>query len=412
MATTKPPANDAKSDVGECFLTGKHLHQAVALMKPHAGMKSSINVLRAAHVTIGISTCRFHVTDMNGWFIHTVSTISGGGKTKQGRFVVDLKRLEEVAKVFKNEMKVHLEIGGTNGDRLIVEGSMRSIAIPTIPEADYPHLPHDERVDQTAVFDRDTFQRALDYVVPAIANDETRPVLNALCLHKNGDLVCLQATDSYRMHAQALLMDSGSLEDGDYLITRELAVNLQKQLKKLPVGFVVVKMVHYENIPYVRIHVQNSDTIFLGRWVDGQFPNVDRLVPPAEDYKLYVTMPSDELTSAVQAIYKVAGKGKQYSKSPVHLKVVNKGDKQGEVTLSYQDDMQIGPMKASIYLTEALESGDDTFEIGFNPQFLAEAIDSEKHVGLAMISPLRPLRVNPDCDMGKLGLVMPIRINE
>jgi len=52
------------------------------------------------------------------------------------------------------------------------------------------------------------------------------------------------------------------------------------------------------------------------------------------------------------------------------------------------------------------------FDIGFNPEFLAEAFRCKERMCFAAITPLRPVRYNPDMDMDRFGLLMPIRLED
>ena len=55
----------------------------------------------------------------------------------------------------------------------------------------------------------------------------------------------------------------------------------------------------------------------------------------------------------------------------------------------------------------------ETFEIGFNPEFLRDGLDSvdASDLVLKLISPLRPGLIESVDDSGFVYLIMPIRLN-
>jgi len=138
-----------------------------------------------------------------------------------------------------------------------------------------------------------------------------------------------------------------------------------------------------------------GDTWLTTRRIDGQFPDVGRLLP--ESFEAEVDLPRAELRDVVRRAGVMALRN-----APLRLRFA-----EGELTVSAQSQ-DVGETQESLpagYTGEPLE-------IGFNAEFLADGIDSVRGetVRLKLINPLRPgLITSPDDDTFWY-LIMPIRL--
>jgi DNA polymerase III subunit beta len=132
------------------------------------------------------------------------------------------------------------------------------------------------------------------------------------------------------------------------------------------------------------------------RLIDGQFPNYRQLLPETYDHELHV--PGDELAGVVRRISLMAQKN-----APLRLSFT-----EGELTVSAQTP-DVGEASEPLPVPFAGEP----FEIGFNPDFLKDGLDSvdSGDVVLKLISPLRPGLIEAGDGSGFLYLIMPIRLN-
>jgi DNA polymerase-3 subunit beta len=137
-------------------------------------------------------------------------------------------------------------------------------------------------------------------------------------------------------------------------------------------------------------------TTLSSRVIDGQFPNYRQLIPESVEHELRLS--TAELAAVVRRISLLAQKN-----APVRLAF-----SEGELTVSATTP-DIGEASEMI----PVPFHGELFEIGFNPEFLRdglESIDTEELV-MKLISPLRPgLLESPDSS-DFVYLVMPIRLN-
>jgi DNA polymerase-3 subunit beta len=137
-----------------------------------------------------------------------------------------------------------------------------------------------------------------------------------------------------------------------------------------------------------------GDVWLTSRRIDGQFPNYKTLIPDAFEHE--VTLPRDELLEVVRRTGVMAQRN-----SPLRLRFA-----EGELTISAQTQ-DVGEAKESLPAPFA----GDPLEIGFNPEFLRDGVESitDESVALKLINPLRPGLIQ-----GAGGdfwyLIMPIRL--
>ena len=137
-----------------------------------------------------------------------------------------------------------------------------------------------------------------------------------------------------------------------------------------------------------------GDAWLTTRRIDGQFPNHKQLIPETFEYSL--ALPREELLEVVRRTAVMAQRN-----SPLRLRFA-----EGELTISARTQ-DVGEATESLPVPFA----GDALEIGFNPEFLREGIESvdEDELQLRLISPLRPgLIQSADGDFSYL--IMPIRL--
>ena len=132
------------------------------------------------------------------------------------------------------------------------------------------------------------------------------------------------------------------------------------------------------------------------RLIDGQFPNYRQLLPDSVEHELHLA--SAELADVVRRVSLLAQKN-----APLRLSFA-----EGKVTASAQTP-DIGEASETI----PVPFHGDPFEIGFNPEFLRDGLESVESSALVLklISPLRPGLIESSEGGGFVYLIMPIRLN-
>jgi DNA polymerase III subunit beta len=262
----------------------------------------------------------------------------------------------------------------------------------TLLADDFPRIP--ESPDGAGVeLPAKAVASTIDRVAKAASRDETRPVLTGILVSVDEENLKMVATDSYRLSVKETPLEG----DGRESFQANVPARALQELGRIA---------SETGAESIRIAAQDNQVVFgvermtlSSRLIDGQFPNYRQLVPESYEHELRVSR--NELLSVVRRISILAQRT-----APLRLRFEG-----GEVTLSAQTP-DVGEASETVpvnYEGEALE-------IGFNPQFLQDGLDSvhSDELVIKLISPLRPglLEAAGEEGDGKfLYLIMPVRLN-
>jgi DNA polymerase-3 subunit beta len=283
---------------------------------------------------------------------------------------------------------VSLELRPAEQDVEIVAGSA-TFHIRTLRAEDFPPFP-EPGGDQVVAVPAGAFVETVAKVARSASRDETRPILTGILVSASERELRMVATDSYRLSVKETPLDAaleGSFEANvPARALQELARIAQAvDADELRVGVRANQVVF-----------EVGGTVLSSRLIDGQFPNFRQLLP--ETYEHELRLAGGELTEVVRRISLLAQKN-----APLRLRF-----SEGELTVSAQTP-DVGEAQETIPVAFAGEP----FEIGFNPEFLRDGLESVESgdLVLKLISPLRPGLIQSGDGSGFLYLIMPIRLN-
>ena len=304
----------------------------------------------------------------------------------EGTVVLPGRLLLDVARSLPAE-SVTLELRSADQDVEISSGGA-TFHIRTLRSEDFPPLPETDagavvRVPAAA------FVETVQTVARAASHDGARPVLTGILVSASGEELRMVATDSYRLSVKETRLDralEGSFEANVPARALQELARLAQQggSEQLSVGAGANQVVF-----------EVDGAVLSSRLIDGQFPNYRQLLPDAFDHEL--KLPSEELSEVVRRVALMAQKN-----APLRLAF-----KEGELTVSAQTP-DVGEARETIPVAFAGEP----LEIGFNPDFLRDGLESVAgdDLVLKLISPLRPGLIESADDSGFRYLIMPIRL--
>jgi DNA polymerase-3 subunit beta len=294
--------------------------------------------------------------------------------------------LAEVARSLGAE-EVEIESREAERDVEIRSGGSK-FHLRTLPADDFPRFPAAEgeplRIPASALIS------TVEVVARAASRDDMRPVLTGVFVSSSGDEMTMVATDSYRLAVKRTAIEGG--------IGGELEANVPaRALRELG------RILGVEGVDAVEVSLLRNQAIFRAgeivlntRLIEGQFPNYRQLLP--ESYEHDIRLPRDELLGVTRRVSQLAQRN-----APLRLSLSS-----GELTVAAETP-DIGDARESI--PAAFEG--EPLEIGFNPDFLKEGIESIEgdELLLRLISPLRPGLLQAVEGDDFRYLLMPIRLN-
>jgi DNA polymerase-3 subunit beta len=307
---------------------------------------------------------------------------------REGDAVLPARLLLDVIRALPAE-SVRLELRPVEQDVEITSGGA-TFHIRTLRAEDFPPLPEPDR-ETTVAVPAAAFVETVQTVARAASRDETRPVLTGILVSASGQELQMVATDSYRLSVKRTQLDEpleGSFEAN---VPARALQELARIAGQAPEGGPLTVGVGANQVVF-----EAGGAVLSSRLIDGQFPNYQQLLPEAFEHELKLA--GDEITDVVRRISLLAQKN-----APLRLAFA-----EGEVTVSAQTP-DVGEARETIPVPFA----GDPLEIGFNPDFLRDGLESvgSGDVLLKLISPLRPGLIEAADGSGFLYLIMPIRLN-
>jgi len=349
-----------------------------------ASTRSAVQALSGVMITAdGDSTAQLLATDMEvGVRVPLEAQV-----TRAGSAVLPARLLLDVTRSLAGP-DLTLELRNAEQDVELICGPS-SFHLRTLRAEDFPTLPEpspDTRVSLPA----EAFVQTISRVARSASRDETRPVLTGILISASGQELRMVATDSYRLSVKETTLQEqlqGTLEANvpARALNELVRISQQTTADSLSVS-----------VGQNQVVFEFGDTILSSRLIDGQFPNYRQLLPESVDHELRLA--SAELTDVVRRISLLAQKN-----APLRLSF-----SEGTLTVSAQTP-DVGEASEAI----PVPFHGDPFEIGFNPEFLRdglESVESEELI-LKLISPLRPGLIESPESGGFVYLIMPIRLN-
>jgi len=299
-----------------------------------------------------------------------------------GKLLVDLTRLLP-------SPEVTIEYRPEDGVAHISSGSYSS-KLNVFSAEDFPRLPSVEPAPHTIA--TASLLETVDRVARSASKDESRPVLTGIQVRFEGTRLFMAATDSYRLSFKETELEQSGPDLEAIIPARALT-----ELARIAAGTETVTLGVNENTVVFGVQDTESgvDTWLTTRRIDGQFPDVGRLLP--DSFEVEVDLPRAELRDVVRRAGVMALRN-----APLRLRFA-----EGALTISAQSQ-DVGETVESL---PAAYTG-EPLEIGFNAEFLADGVDSVRSdtVRLKLINPLRPGLITSTDDDSFWYLIMPIRL--
>jgi len=297
-----------------------------------------------------------------------------------GRLFAEVSRSlgEEAVEIESREAERDVEIrsGGS------------SFHLRVLPAEDFPKFPEPQA--EPLMIPAAALARSVELVAGAASRDDMRPVLTGVLVTAADSEMTMVATDSYRLAVKRTELEGG--------IGGELQANIPaRALRELG------RILSAEAVEAVEVSLLSNQAVFKAgsitlntRLIDGQFPNFRQLLP--DSYEHDVRLPRSDFLEVTRRISQLAQRN-----APLRLSFAP-----GELTVAAETP-DVGDAEEAM---PAVFEG-EPLEIGFNPEFLKEGIESVEgdEVVLRLISPLRPGLLQPVDNDDFRYLVMPIRLN-
>jgi DNA polymerase III subunit beta len=348
-----------------------------------ASTRSAVQALSGVKISISEAGSELLATDMDmGLRVPFNADVE-----RPGEVVLPARLLLDVARALPSD-RASLELRASEQDVELISGPA-TFHLRTLRLEDFPALPVPSP-DTRVVLPAEAFVQTITRVARSASKDETRPILTGILMSAAEQELRMVATDSYRLSVKQTKLESplqGTLEANVPARALQELVRIAQQAESAEVA----------------VSVGQNQAIFeldgvtlSSRLLDGQFPNYRQLLPESVEHELRLATP--ELTEVVRRVSLLAQKN-----APLRLSFA-----EGQLTVSAQTP-DVGEASETI----PVPFHGELFEIGFNPEFLRDGLESVESPELVMklISPLRPGLIESPENADFVYLIMPIRLN-
>jgi DNA polymerase-3 subunit beta len=353
------------------------LIRQLAIVSRAASARTTVQVLAGILLRAEGEGLHLAATDME----LSLRTSLGAAVDTEGAVVVPGKLLVDLARLLPGD-DVSIEHRQGEGVVEIVSGSA-TYRIHTYNAEDFPRLP--ETSGEMVTIDAEALLATATKVSRAASRDESRPVLTGILVRFEGESLIMAATDSYRLAVKETSMSTPGPELDAIVPARALL-----ELARVAQGARELQLGVQEN----QVLFATDGVLLTTRRIEGQFPNYRQLLPESFEHEL--ALPREEVLEVVRRVSVMAQRN-----APLRLHLA-----QGELTVSAQTQ-DVGEARESM---PAAFAG-DALDIGFNPEFLRDGIESAEgdELRVKLISPLRPAVLQGASDDFSY-LIMPIRL--
>jgi DNA polymerase III subunit beta len=356
----------------------EELVRQLSIVSRAASTRTTVQVLAGILLRAEDGKLQLAATDME----LSLRTSLDAGVDTEGAVVVPGKLLVDLARLLPGD-EVSIEHRQGEGVVEIVSGSA-SYRVHTYNAEDFPRLPELSGTE-LATIDAEALLATATKVGRAASRDESRPVLTGILVRFEGENLIMAATDSYRLAVKETSMSTPGPELDAIVPARALL-----ELARVSQGASELQLGVQEN----QVLFASDGVLLTTRRIEGQFPNYRQLLP--ESFEHEVALPREELLDVVRRVAVMAQRN-----APLRLRFA-----EGELTVSAQTQ-DVGEGRETMpaaYTGEALD-------IGFNPEFLRDGIESVEgdELRLKLISPLRPAVLQGAAEDFSY-LIMPIRL--
>ncbi len=299
-----------------------------------------------------------------------------------GAVVVPSKLLSDLVRLLPGD-DVSIEHKSGEGVVEVVSGAA-TYRLHTYNAEDFPRLPEIGSVELMSV-DAGPLLETTGRVSRAASRDESRPVLTGILVRFEGEKLVMAATDSYRLAVKETTVGGGAPELDALVPARALG-----ELTRIAQGAEALQIGVLEN----QVIFSSDGVLLTTRRIEGQFPNYRQLLPETFEHEL--PLPREELLDVVRRVSVMAQRN-----APIRMRFA-----EGELTVSAQTQ-DVGEARETLPAPFSAEP----LEIGFNPDFLRDGIESVEgdEIRLKLISSLRPAVIQGEGDDFSY-LIMPIRL--
>lgn len=302
---------------------------------------------------------------------------------EEGNVVIDAKIFGEIIRKLPNSS---VKIETLNNDIIQITCEKSVFNLVHMNGDDYPSLP-DINENLSIEVQQNILRNMIKGTLFAIAQDETRPILQGILFEVKDKKLNLVALDGYRLAIRSEYLDND--EDVEVVIPGKTLNEVSRILEDVS---------DTVSVKFTQNHIlfNLNNTKIISRLLDGKFVNYSSLLP--QEYKILVDANKQELQSCIERASLMAKDGNSN---------LIKLDIQDEAMI-ITSNSQLGKVREELNITLQGEA----IQIAFNSRYLLDVLKNidDEEIKLELTSSVSPCVIKCKSIENSKYLVLPVRL--
>lgn len=321
----------------------------------------------------------FYSTDLN-YYYHSVLKNENNNKFK---IIIEPKKIIEFLSLLP-DAKIEIEI--KEKAIVVTQGKIKG-QFPLFSDQEFPFPP--KNTEEKQKIKTSFFKESLPFLLFAVSNDETRPVLTGINFVTDDENLQLVATDGFRLSLLTLKKD---LPFSSMIIPAGFLANTQRLINKET----EIEFSYLKNEKLLAFFIGDND-IYV-RMIEGEYPPFGKVIPTEK--KTTVTIDADEFLRSVRLVSVFS---KEFSN--IIIMEVEKD--------SVKFIPKVGQGEEDVVYQEAHIEG-EAQKIAFNYKYLIDFLNQapEKKIIIELLRSDAPVVFKIEGVDNFFHIIMPVRIQE
>lgn len=360
-------------------LLSENLQKALSLVNHAISSKNQLPIL--SHILLETRDGKVYLsaTDLE----IGIETAFQGSIEEEGLVTVPAKLFLELINTLPSG-KITL---ATEEGNLLVTGSKTKSRLQTASADEFPKL-YERKGEKVLSLSGKSLQNVLRRIIFTASAEATRPALSGILFKKTDEGFLLVATDGYRLSLEKITTESQTEFTGSIIVPVKLVREALALKEDTNIDI-------YIDTTQNQIIFSQDETVFVGRLIEAEFPNYEKILPT--DASTVVTVDKDSLQRAVKTCAIFA----RETANIITFSI------QKEKTIVSSKTPSLGENTVDVDSTLSGEEND----IAFNAKYLLDflAVADTQDVQFEMTGPLNSGVFRLAGNASYLHLIMPIR---
>lgn len=352
--------------------------------------KSNVEALKGVYIQVDKGTILILGSDTD------LSILAHGTceVIEPGIILVDAKIFMEIIRKMPNG-DISISKSKDNENLIEISAGKCLFNICCMNEKEYPDFPNQKNGTEVTL-SKEVLKRMIGQTSFAIAQDESRPILQGILFEIKNSLLKLVALDGYRVALCSKEIDSSL--DINAVVDGKSITNISRLID----GAGDVKLYLHQN----HIEFRFDNLVIYSRLLEGQFINYEALLP--KESKIDVLLDRMQLLEAIERSSLIAKS--ETSENPT-LKLSFKNEGMCDVLIINANSNK---GKGREELLVEITSPEKELEIAFNGRYLVDMLKNmdSTRVLMKFNTNLTPCTCEPDGNTDSKYLVLPIRLQK